>query len=171
MAEHSTTDGRIVGVVLDVSLRHHGGQRVLDSLKTGLVGIAQGIMQGDDLFYLYHPQIIEPVDDIGVAVGAIGNYETDGWLTDLRHALEQTFYVMAAEDADLEKAFIYITDRTQDNRDLKKLMRTEERDQTDCRFILVGVGQYYKIEALEELASESVSYFHIDDPRDLKSLF
>lgn len=169
--EHSITDGRIVGVVLDVSLRHHEGKRVLDSLKTGLVGIAQDIMQGDDLFYLYHPQIVEPVDDIGVAVGAIGNYQTDGWLMDLRHALQQTFYVMAAEDADLEKAFLYITDRAQNNRDLKKLLSLEERDKTDCRFILVGVGQYYRKEAMEELESSGVSYFHIDDPRDLKSVF
>ena len=169
--EYSTTDGRIVGVVLDVSLRHSGDRRVLDSVKSGLVEMAQEIMQGDDLFYLYHPEIVESVDDVGVAVCAIGNYETDGWLIDLRHALQQTFYVMAAEDVDLEKTFVYITDRSQDNKDLKKLLMLEKRDQTDCRFILIGIGQYYNKESLEELTSESVSYFHIDDPKDLKSVF
>lgn len=168
---HSTSEGRIVGVVLDVSLRHQNDRRVIDTVKSELVKLAQDIMQGDDLFYLYHPEIYEPVDDIGVAVCAVGNYETDGWLIDLRHAVQQTYFVMAAEDLDLERAFIFITDRLQDNKDLQRVLKMEEREQTDCRFIFVGIGPHYRKQALEELQSDNVSYFHIDDPADLKSIF
>ncbi len=166
------SQGRILGIVLDVSLRHHEGRRILDSVKECLVNFVRETLQAEDIFYLYHPEIIETVEDVGVIVSAIGNYETDGWLIDLRHALEQTSYVMAAEDEDYERIFLYVTDRVQKNNDLKRILSFEKRDQTGCGFLFIGIGNQYNrdILSLLEEENECVTYSHLDDPRDLYSI-
>ena len=168
MSEYSITDGRILGAVLDVSLNEFQGKRTLDIVKNNLVKIVQNIMQGDDLFYLYHPSVIEPVDDIGMAVGAIANYETDGWLQNLRLALCQTYYVMAAEDLDLEKSLLFITDRIHESTELKKVVALEERDEIGCSFLFMGVGNGYDKDVLKEMERfESVGCFYVDDPNEI----
>lgn len=166
------SQGRILGVVLDISLRHYEGRRILDSVKECLVNFTKETLQAEDIFYLYHPEIIETVEDVGNIVSAIGNYETDGWLVDLRHALEQTSYVMSAEDEDYERIFLYITDRVQKNNDLKRILSFEKRDQTGCDFLFIGIGNQYNREVLSVLDDESecVTYSHLDDPQDLYSI-
>ena len=165
------SQGKILGVVLDVSLRHHKGRRILDSVKGCLIDFVRETMQAEDIFYLYHPEVIETIEDVGVIVSAIGNYETDGWLVDLRHALEQTSYVMAAEDEDYERIFLYITDRVQKNNDIKRILSFEKRDQTGCEFLFIGIGNQYNRDVLSVLDEENecVTYSHLHSPRDLYS--
>jgi|GEM_PF-5279654 hypothetical protein len=163
------SQGKILGVVFDISLRHQDGQRVLDGVKEGLINFVKETMGPEDVFYLYHPQIVEPVEDAGVFVSAVGNYETDGYLIDLRHAMEQTSYVMAAEDEDCERVFMYITDRVQINNDLKRVIAYERRDQTGCDFLFIGVGNHYDRKCLSALEADNSTYVHLDNASELYS--
>ena len=168
--EFTVSQGRILGLVLDVSLRHQDDERILDAVKTGLVQFAKETLQSEDIFYLYHAEIIDTVEDLGEIVSTIGNYETDGWNIDLRHALEQTFYVMSAEDEDYERIFLYITDRVQKNSDLKRTLTFEKRDQTGCNFLFFGIGNHYNKAALSEMrANDCVTYVHLNSPQELYS--
>ena len=164
MENYSTIDGRVLGLVLDLSLRlGPNGVRIIDTAKKQLIDFLRETMDGEDLFYLYHPQILEPIVTIGSMVGEVGNYETDGWHMDLNHALVQTYLVVTAEDEDYERAIIFITDRCQDDAVFQKILRFNDRDQAECQFIFVGIGPHYSGQT-----SHSVVCCHVDDPKDLK---
>lgn len=171
MNEFTVSQGKILGLVLDISLRHKDNKRILDVVKENLINFVRETMQSEDVFYLYHPEVIETVEDLGAMVSAINNYETDGYLINLRHALEQTNYVMLAEYDDQETIFLYITDRVQKNNDLKRVLLLEQRNKTGCKFFFVGIGSQYKKEILSDLdkENENVTYFHLDKPQDLYS--
>jgi hypothetical protein len=170
MAEFNTIDGRVLGLFLDVSWRLDAkGVRVLDTVKSQLIDFLRETMDGEDLFYLYHPDLIEPVETIGKMVSAVANYETDGWLVNVFYALLQTFLVVSVEDEDYERAILFITDRIQGDAAIRKLLQLEKRDQSNCKFILVGVGSHYRQKALKDVAKDNpaVVFHHIDDPNDL----
>lgn len=165
MPEFSTIDGRVLGLVLDISLRFGvSGERILDTVKKQLIDYLREDMVGEDLFYLFHPDIIEPVETVGAMVGIVSNYETDGWLYDVSYALMQTFFVVASEDEDYERALLFITDRIQDEAPVRRLLKMEERNQSDCKFIFVGIGSHYKQKVFDNIA-----FYHLDDPGELAS--
>jgi len=142
----------------------------VDAVKEQLVHFFCETIEAEDALYLYHPEIVESVEGPGLAVSTIGNYETDGWLLDLHTALKQTFYVVATEDPDYEKVILLITDRLQDDAALQKLLFLEDRQQTECTLILVGIGSHYKKKLLADLAkADSVLYLHLDNPSSLSS--
>jgi hypothetical protein len=152
--------------VFDLSLRHtEQGKRVLDVVKKEMVEYVRRLLEGEDLFYLYHPQIFEPTENVGQMVSCIDNYETDGWVFDLGYALKQAFFIVAAEDEDMEKTIILITDRLQDTSPITKLLRLERRDQTGCRFVVVSIGQN-----CIDLSLDGLTCLHVDDPSSLCKL-
>lgn len=165
MPEFSTIDGRVLGLVLDISLRFGvSGERILDTVKKQLIDYLREDMVGEDLFYLFHPDILEPVETVGAMVGIVSNYETDGWLYDVSYALMQTFFVVASEDEDYERALLFITDRIQDEAPVRRLLKMEERNQSDCKFIFVGIGSHYK-----QKVFDNIPFYHLDDPSELAS--
>lgn len=165
MPEFSTIDGRVLGLVLDMSLRFGvNGERILDTVKKQLIDYLREDMVGEDLFYLFHPDILEPVETVGAMVGIVSNYETDGWLYDVSYALMQTFLVVASEDEDYERALLFITDRIQDESPVRRLLKMEERSQSDCKFIFVGIGSQYKQKVFDD-----IPFYHLDDPSNLAS--
>lgn len=173
--------GRMFGLVLDLSYRQTSdGQRIIDVIKKELAQFATDTLEGEDLFYLYHPEIFEPTEGVGSAVSSISNYEADGWLINVDYALRQTFYVIDAEDDDAERMLLFITDRIQGNDPFRRLLlvirnhpsnRYVETD-LNCKFLLVGVGSHYNKRALQDIAEENnnFSYVHIDDPSELLSV-
>ena len=162
--------GRVLGLILDVSLAHTSeGTRVLDVLKKQLIDFTRETMDGEDLFYLYHPLLVDPVYDIGQIVSTIGNYETDGWPFDLRYALKLTYYVVLNQDEDAQKMIMLVTDRARDQVAIEKLLFIEEREQCGCQFIFVGVGNNYR-KSLFDLDHEQVRHFHLECPSDFNTL-
>jgi hypothetical protein len=128
------------------------------------------LVDGEDSLYLYHPKLIESVILHGDQIGAIGNYDTDGWNINLNFAFRQTLYVLMAEDPSLPKYLIYLTDRIIDAKPLEKALKINDKEMIDCHFVLIGVGDFYNKNILAELSDKSnVSYIHVDDPIDLKS--
>jgi hypothetical protein len=165
--DYVTNIARVLGTTLDVSLMHTNGRRTLDVVKKELVDFVREVMDGEDLFYLYHPDLVDPVYDVGKMVSAIGNYETDGWVFDLRYALKLTYYVIAGEDEDAEKMLLFITDRAQDEVAIDKILTLKKREDSDCRFVFVGIGRHYCKDLLNR---SEVTYIHLDDPADLNQI-
>ena len=169
MENYRTNEGRILGVVLDVSIRPGPtGTRIIDTVKKQLIDFLRETMDGEDLFYLYHRDIIEPTMTIGSMVGNVGNYETEGWKMDLTNALLQTYFVVAIEDEDYEKAILLVTDRLSDSQSMEKIFKLEDKDEIGCKYLLVGIGDH--CQSFNDYKNRSdVTCLHVDDPKDLKN--
>lgn len=153
-----------ISVVFDLSLRHYRGRRIVDTVKNQLTEWLQASLEEhEDVFYLYHPDVLEPVFSVGEAVAAVMNYETDGGLFDHRYALVQSFYILIGQDVS-QRCLLFVTDRLQDKMIAKKLVTLRHREQIDAEIILVGIGKQYDKEALEV---EGALTFHLDDPAEL----
>jgi len=156
---------KAIGVVLDISLAHEeDGRRRLDKIKEQLVKfIKDHVDDGEDLFYLYHPDVTEILHKNGEEVSAVSNYETDGWQFSLNYALKQTLYVVGAEDPDYHRAVVLITDRIEDNTSIKKFLVLNETNDYGCNFLVYGIGTRYNRDGPDGLENEELhdkGFFH-----------
>lgn len=171
-----TSQGKAVGIILDLSLRHNDeGVRIVSVVKKKLVEFVKNNFEdGQDALYLYHPQIAQCSYKIGEHTAAIGNHNTDGSLFSLDFALKQTLYVLANEDIDFDKHIIFITDRVQNSHPLEKLLYLNTKDRIDAKITMIGVGDYYNrgvCDLMQKLANETgkttrqnkpLEYIHLD---------
>jgi len=135
------TQGKVVGLILDLSLRHENGVRVLDVVKRQLIRLVTETFEDDvDGLYLYHPDVVEVARTVGEQVGVIGNYETDGTRLNLLPAMQQCLYVLAVEDDDLRKQLFLITDRKPPVWPLEKAARLSRRFGAEVAVTAVCVG-------------------------------
>lgn len=172
--EGFSEEGKSVGLILDLSLRlSQDKRRIIDGVKTAMVEVLRSNFEHDvDSFYLYHPEIVEAVTQLGEQVCAVGNYETDGWRFDLDYAFKQTLYVLEAVGEHDRKYLIYITDRFQNSVPVEKAFFINRKDRIDCHFVMIGVGALYNMNVLNELSEKyNGSFYHIDHPSELKQIF
>lgn len=167
-------EGKAVGLVLDLSLRHEaGGRRLLDVVKEQLVELVRlHFEDGLDAFYLYHPELVDSVYKCGEQTAAVSNYETDGWQFNVGQALQQALYVVACEDYTLRKYLLYVTDRVRGSAALEQLLSLNRKDGIDAHLVLVGVGDKYDREGLDCAAllgrsDGSVTVLHLPEPSQL----
>lgn len=173
--EDFAAEGKTVGIIIDVSLRHDKqGRRLIDSIKKALISVVRELVEDDvDLLYLYHPQLVDCMSRHGDQFCAIGNYETDGWAFNLPIALKQTMYVMASSDIHDRKYVIYVTDRLHDRAPLDKAFHVNQKDMLDCHFYVVGIGDHYNRTLVRQVTEDQpATYLHLDHPSELTpSLF
>ena len=162
-----------------MSLRHdHTGRRLIDNLKKSLINVVKETIEDDvDLFYLYHPELVDAMTLHGEQFCAIGNYQTDGWPFNLGMAVKQTLYVLAAKDHHVRKYLIYITDRNDNSLPLEKALHLNRKDMIEAHFILIGIGDQYDRGVMSLLSKlgevdGNVTYLHLPSAADLTlSLF
>jgi hypothetical protein len=152
-----------IGLVLHLSSREHEGRRVVDEVRKSLVRFVCKT-ESEDGFYLYHPQLLDSVYSQGEKTAALGNFETDGFNFDLGFALKQTLYVAARGDSYVDKALILITDSflSNDLISLKKVILLNDKEDLECKILVIGVGNKYDKTKLAEYAAQTSSlvYFH-----------
>lgn len=165
-----TAECKAIGLVFDISLRQLDGRRVVDQAKQQMASwLELTLEESEDFFYLYHPDIVEPTVKKGQSLSWLASYSTEGWLHDLRTALAQTYWVLAAQDMDARKGLIFITDRLQDSAPIDRLFLLERRERTGMRFVFVGIGQYYRKAVLDSFANQpTTTVGHLDAPTDLR---
>lgn len=166
--EEFEKDGKSIGIVIDVSLRHdRTGRRVVDAVKKGFLGIIREfVADGVDVLYLFHPQLLECLEWNGDQNSAISNYETDGWHFDTSYALKQTLFVLEAQDPTSRKYLFYVTDRCQSEEPFQKALFLNQRDLIGVHFVLIGIGDKYDREVfkiVKDLGANDVSVIHLDD--------
>lgn len=151
---------KVLGIVFDMTLEHYQKRRFVDIVKEQIIKYIREDFIDDDQMYLYHPQIIEMLFKLGDQVGAIGNYNTDGWKFDLEYALKQTLYVVGSEDIDSPKLVCVISNRQRDEWLYKKLMKINEKDNYCCNIlhIALGVAEEFSIE------DKRFNSIKLDDP-------
>lgn len=167
----STAQCKSIGLILDLSIRQMNGRRIVDVVKKQISQwIRQTLEDSEDYFYLYHPEITVPTISRGESLACVNNFNTEGWLFDLVTAVAQTFCVVHDQDADAHKAFLLISDRMQNSNSLRTLKAMQAKYQTDCRFLLCGIGKQYNKSVLNEYASvPNVVVKHLVGPEDLAS--
>lgn len=133
---------------MDVTLEHYQNRRMLDYIKEQVIHYIREEFFADDMFYLYHPQIIEMLLSRGEQVGAVSNYDTDGWKFDLEYALKQTLYIIGAEDADSPKLLCVVSNRQHEREDwlYKKILKLNEKDSYDCKVLHIALGVADRVE-------------------------
>lgn len=136
-----TRSTKHIAVLFNLSLRHESnGRRLLDNIKTELIAFMKHYVEADDVFYLYHPYVFEPVASIGQAIGDIGNYETDGWKFDITSAFRQTVIILSDElYSDISKHIFYFTDKNQ-NVDFADISRLADHTLLDWHLYPFHIG-------------------------------
>jgi hypothetical protein len=162
-------EGKIVGIILDVSLRHEGGSRIIDEVKSSLVDLILKNLESDvDAMYLYHPDLLEILIRQGDQTSAINNYETDGRMFNVENALKQTIYVIGSQKYISRKYLILVTDRLVSERSLEKIVLVNKRFMIDAEIVVVGVGDHYDREMVSRMAlAGGFEHFHFDNSRQL----
>lgn len=135
--DYETWNSKVLGVVIDTSLRHIDGKRFLDHIKENLIQYLRDVFDEDDVFYLFHPEILETTDHRGEAVAAVSNFETDGWTFRLNYALQQTLYVLDAEDG--KRNLLIFTDRF-NAVPIERLALIKQREEIDCEICVFCLG-------------------------------
>ena len=135
--DYETWNSKVLGVVIDTSLRHIDGKRFLDHIKENLIQYLRDDFDDDDVFYLFHPEIVEAMDRKGEAVASVSNFETDGWSFRLNYALQQTLYVLEAEEG--QRRLVLFTDRF-NSIPIERLALLKEREEIDCEIFVFCVG-------------------------------
>lgn len=152
--------GKVLSVVLDISLRHEGdGRRLIDNVKKNLTVFVKGCLEDDvDQFYLYYPDGEMAVSLHGEQNYIIGNYNTDGWRFNVLQAMKRALYVAAMEDLSVRKYILFVTDRIKSHEDIDKVIWLSYRDMIDACFIVVAIGENCNKAALDCLEGVAKVY-------------
>jgi len=156
----------LVGIVLDISLRHHAdSRRHIDIIKAELTKAISPLEERDDRVYLYHPDNNEIPSHQGEAISRIADYRTP--LLVEAEAIKKTLEMIGMEDHHLRKKFIFITDRNSGQKESAMRLALSQNKTKDyrCELYLIGIGNGYN-PILENLPLE---YHHIDDPYQLSN--
>tara|TARA_Y100000034_G_scaffold42710_2_gene52290 strand:+ start:11910 stop:12497 length:588 start_codon:yes stop_codon:yes gene_type:complete len=125
-----------IGVILDVKLYN------LAPAKESLLNAVGNIPVGEDLFYLYHPEAIYPLEKKGEKIQCIHYYSKVK--INVNTALTQSTYVLGSErDEEYRRKIILITDNydTSYNEQLNVLFKINEAQRFDCEYFFIGIGQ------------------------------
>lgn len=173
--ENFKDEGKAVGLVFDISIRHEKNGRIIDNLKKVFVKIIKNYIENDfDSFYLYHKDLIDSITLRGDQISAVGNYETDGWKFNLNNAFRQTMYVLMGEELTFKKYFFYFTDRILSTEHIEKALKINDNHMVDVHFIFIGIGNYYDLKCLKKFEKNiNVTVLHFDDTSEIieKELF
>lgn len=162
---------KAVGVVIDCSLRHtFTGRRLIDEIQRQLITFVH-MLDEEDVFYLYKPDSLSPLDHRGEQVAAIASYRTDEFGFRLDFALRQTMYVICAQGYD-ESWLIYLTDRIRSDAEAcRRVCLFKQKDSLDCRFLFIGIGSRYSKKTLDSCKGlDFVSVSHREDASGLAEL-
>ena len=157
----------VVGIALDISLRHDkNDRRIIDVVKEQLVEYVR-TFDYVDLFYLYHENVVDVVEGLGKRIHSVASYQSDGFEFDLNYAMKQTLYVVGSEDDD--KRIHLITDRFSDKslKTIRKVAMLNEKDGLDCKIYVTAIGNRNNQEALEALKEEGFLNCVLSDPSEL----
>lgn len=168
--ENFTNPDKAVGIIIDVSLRHDTkGNRLIDCVKESLIELVTNSFENNiDVLYLYHPDVVDPVDKHGEQRAIINNYQSDGWAFNIDLALRQTLYAIALQDFDMKRYLVLITDRINNIQPLETILKLNNKDRVDARVIVIGIGDFYAETNLLSLRNDpAFLHIHLDHPSEI----
>lgn len=151
---------------MDLSARMKQSRRLIDLIRKELITFVR-TLEDEDLFYLYQPESVLLCEGRGPQIAAIGNSHLDGSKIDLTYALKQTLYVIAAEPTGSDHFIVLITDRLSKAGipALKKIQMLNQKDGYDCHCLVLGVGERYDTNAVQEACLKDIksTYIHVPE--------
>lgn len=156
---------RVIGLVLDISLRTVAGKKILESVRKEMISCVNNLE--DDGFYL-HQIDSKVLYTRGCQVAVLGNYETDGFRKDLIYAFRETLFVIKSEDADFEKMVLLISDRLTeaDIPAIKKMLALNKKNDNFCQLVVIGLTS-----ECSQLSLDGVKFLHYDDVATFKDIY
>ncbi len=139
--DFGTLNPFVLGLILDLSLRHHtNGRRYVDIATEDLVKFLV-TLQADDRVFFYDPEHPDAPTYKGEAVGRLGNYRISRQFNPL-HALRDTLEAVGREDADSRKVIVYITDRPALKYDYSAelILKRNHMNRYNCELIIFAIG-------------------------------
>ena len=156
------TNPKSVGVVLNLSLRHmKDGLRLADIVKEELIKFVR-TFDDEDFFYVFRENNLKPTNLRGKQVYEISNYQPKEIVDNPAFALQQTLYVLAAEDDDSQKFLYFITDCHENDKAVKKIMNLNKKDAFKIDINVVTIGNF---------TEQSAFGLHLDNPHQLEEYF
>ena len=156
---------RVIGLVLDLSLRSVAGRRIIETVRDEMISFVKNLE--DDGFYV--DQTNSKVSyTCGAQVAVLGNFETDGFRKDLGYSLRETLFVVSSEEDDFEKTVILISDRLSDSDlpALKKLFALNKKNDNSCQLVVIGLTTDCK-----KLTLDGVKFLHFDEITAFKDIY
>ena len=160
-----------IAMLLDLAALTYKGKRFINIVKSQLIEFVRTFDE-EDLFYLYQPTVIDVLSKRGDQIGAIGNFDTDGYkIQDLNYAFKQTYYILAAQDEDSKRVLCYLTNRfSQDEvQPLKKLFNIPRTlsFEDPCEFLVIALGDKCDIPLLQGVCDGHAKILEVEDPYTL----
>ena len=144
MQDLAGTSELTICVILDLSLSClKDGRRLIDIAKSGLIEfVRDNLVRGRDEFYLYHPEVIELLDETGDQVAAVANFETDGTRLNLSEALKVCLYVASFGSEASIRHVLLVSDRLCENDEIamSKFHRLSRTDGLDVSLAVVDLS-------------------------------
>ena len=125
-----------IGVILDVKSYN------LSLIKKSLLNSIGGIAVGEDLFYLYDPDVFETLEKKGEKIQRIFNYKKIK--TNPFRALVDTAMILGAEiDEEYRRKVVFITDKYDEsnNEQIDIMLQIDESQRFNCEYHFIGIGQ------------------------------
>ena len=131
------TNTKALGIVIDMSLKHADGRRLVEHVKNALRDYLRAEMNDGDIVYVYHPLVTESVYTVGEAVSCVQNFEAD-WRAIDKFAAKQAWYVLMQEDFEVPKKIIYVTDRLTSLEKLRSLTLLNKDQYCEINVLTIG---------------------------------
>ncbi len=142
---------KVVGIVLDISLRHNKeDKRIVDIVKDQLIKFVK-TFDDEDYFYVFHEDNLKTLYRRGQQVYTISKYQPSELEIDLLFALKQTLYILAGEDDDYKKIMYYITDKKVNEHFIKKVENLNVKDGYEIEIITIDLSKINPQELTDHL--------------------
>ncbi len=162
---------KAIGIVYDLSGQiGPDKRRFLDTMPAAMAQFLWRLLEDfEDVVYVHSANNVSAQYVKGAQVAAASHHGSDGSRLNLSYALVQTMYVLCAEDVNLDRIVIYITDRFEKNNvvDLRRVLDRNKREELGCSLIAVGIGNCYDDAALMEVCPD---FHHLDTADNLVPL-
>jgi len=125
-----------IGVIIDVKLDN------LAPVKESLLSSIGNIPVGEDLFYLYDPDVDETMDKKGKKIQSIFNYKK--MKINPYASLLQTSMILGQEiDEEYRRKVIFIADQYDEsyNEQVDVVLQINESQRLNCDYFFIGIGQ------------------------------
>lgn len=125
-----------IGVIIDVKLSEFA------AVKESLLNSIGRIPVGEDLFYLYHPDAVEPLEKKGEKIQRI--FSSEKIKINPYLALTQTAMILGSEiDEEYRRKVVFVTNQYDEsfNEQIDVMLQIDESQRFDCDYSFIGIGQ------------------------------
>lgn len=169
---------KIIGLVLNLSLRNVNGRRFADTVKKELVDFSTTLEDEDQLYLSTKDTPQYRKEDIvelnGKRVATIGNWQPQEIAPKLNIELQKALHAVTKHgDIDGEWYLCFITDRYRqnDNSHLSHVLEKNNQIWGEAKMLVITLGEHYDFKEFKEVCGRhNCRYHHMIEPTGIKNI-